>query len=60
MKIFITASIFNIIVWIYLLASWIINAVHFFQCDFEGPWKEEVIKGIGIVIFPLSGITVWF
>ena len=40
--------------------AWIINITKFFACDFDAPYKEEVIHFIGIVIPPGSIITAWF
>lgn len=47
-------------IYIYFIVAWIINLVQFFQCDFAEPYKEEVIKAIGIFLVPIAGITVWF
>ena len=46
--------------WIYLIISWIVNLVKFFNCDFDSPYKDEIIHGIGILLAPLSMITCWF
>jgi hypothetical protein len=40
--------------------AWIINIAKFFACDFDAPYKEEIIHFIGIVIPPASVITSWF
>lgn len=47
-------------IYLYFIVCWIINLIQFFQCDFASPYKEEVIKVIGILIAPLAGITVWY
>lgn len=41
-----------------LLAAigWIMNLVAFCQCDFEAPYKEEAIRGVGIFLPPVG----WF
>jgi len=47
---------------IFLIASipYIWNAATFFNCDFEADYKCEIIHSIGVVVPPLSYITVWF
>lgn len=40
--------------------SWLWNAVEFASCDFESNYKCEVIHGAGLVVPPLSIVTVWF
>lgn len=49
--------ILAIILQLYFLVSYIVNAVQFFMCDFDAPYKEEIIKGVGLL--GLSFITVW-
>ncbi len=48
-----------ILVWGYFGISWVVNLIKLLNCDFEGPWREEIIHGIGL-IGPAAGITVWF
>lgn len=45
---------------IYTGVCWIINLIQFINCDFASPYKDEVIKGIGVFTFWASGVTVWF
>jgi hypothetical protein len=40
--------------------SWIWNAVKLASCDFESDYKCEGIHGVGLVIPPISVVTVWF
>jgi hypothetical protein len=48
------------IVFFLILASpWIINAVKLTDCDFESPYKCEVIHGAGL-FGPLALVAVWF
>jgi len=42
-----------------LLLAWVLNFVKFVNCDFESPYKCEVIHAIGIFT-PGSIVTVWF
>lgn len=39
--------------------SWCVNLYKLTQCDFQKPWKGEIIHTIGVVIPPASIITVW-
>jgi transposase len=43
---------------IYTIISWIVNLYKLTQCDFVGPWKEEVIHIIGLVP-AFSWVTCW-
>lgn len=47
-----------IIIWLYFIVCWIVNLVKLVSCDFEGPWKEEIIHVIGL-IGPCAGVTAW-
>ena len=51
---------FTLLIYAYLIITWVINFIQFLQCDFANPWREEIIKGVGVIFFPLNGITVWF
>ena len=56
---FLGLALLPIIIWLYFIVCWIVNLVKLLNCDFEGPWKEEIIHAIGL-IGPAAGITVWF
>ena len=43
----------------YMLISYIINFVQLTECDFEEPYKCEVIHAVGLLP-PLQAFTVWF
>jgi hypothetical protein len=47
------------LIWGYFVISWVVNLVMLLNCDFNEPWKQEIIHGIGL-IGPAAGITVWF
>ena len=47
-------------VWIIIVISWVNNLIDLFACDFEAPFKDEIIHLIGVFIFPASIITCWF
>lgn len=40
--------------------AWIWNVVKLTSCDFESNYRCEVIHGAGLVVPPLSIVTVWF
>lgn len=52
--------VFYALIVISFLASYITNLVKLFKCDFESPWKDEVIHLLGVLIPPVSYITAWF
>lgn len=48
-----------VILVILFLGSWLVNFVKLTRCDFESPWKCEVVHGIGLFP-PIQVISVWF
>lgn len=42
------------------VTPWIVNAVRLADCDFVANYRCEVVHGVGVVIPPLSYVTVWF
>lgn len=55
-----TASGCAIIIWLIFALCWLTNAVKLVNCDFDAPYKEEIIHTIGLVVPPASIVTVWF
>ena len=53
------AAVFLLIVKIYFIVAFIVNISKLVNCDFEEPWKDEIIHGIGLVIPPAAAVTVW-
>ena len=51
---------FQLAIVIAMIIAWFVNLVQFFMCDFESPFKEEIIHAFGIFMPPISVITVWF
>ena len=43
----------------FMFFSWVYNIIQFFGCDFDPIGKEEILKGLGMFIPPLSMITAW-
>jgi hypothetical protein len=49
-----------IVIWIIFVGGcWIGNVVRLVQCDFEAPYKGEIIHALGLVP-GISLVTVWF
>jgi hypothetical protein len=44
---------------VYTILAWVINLIQFFGCDFDPIGKEEILKGTGMFIPPVSWFTVW-
>ena len=53
-----TTSILVLTFWVIILSSWGCNAYKLTKCDFEKPFKGEVIHAIGLIPI-LSIFTVW-
>jgi hypothetical protein len=45
-----------ILIWLIIIFGWFRNIYKLTQCDFDVPLKTEVIRSVGIVIFPLGTI----
>jgi hypothetical protein len=43
-------------IWLIIIFGWFRNIYKLTQCDFDVPLKTEVIRSIGIVIFPIGAI----
>jgi len=43
---------------IFSVCAFLVNAYKLFQCDFNTPLKCEIVHTIGVVVPPLSMITV--
>jgi hypothetical protein len=52
-------SIFMICLWAYIIIAWLVNAYKFICCDFEAPYKDEIIHAAGFIP-GVSMITCWF
>lgn len=49
-----------VLVAMFVIGGWVWNAVKLTSCDFESNYKCEFIHGAGLVVPPLSIVTVWF
>lgn len=54
------AGCLPVIIWAYFVIAWVVNLIKFINCDFEAPYKEEIIHAIGVFSGFGAGITVWF
>lgn len=45
-----------ILIWLVIIFGWFRNVYKLTQCDFDVPLKTEVIRSVGIVVFPLGAI----
>jgi hypothetical protein len=43
----------------FILTAWIVNIVKLVNCDFDAPYKQEIIHAIGLIP-GVSIITCWF
>lgn len=57
---FILADLWFALVAVLVIGSWAWNAVKLTYCDFEPNYRCEFIHGAGLVVPPLSIVTVWF
>ena len=39
--------------------GWFINVYKLCKCDFESPYRAEVIRGVGTIVFPLGCVAGW-
>lgn len=47
---------------LYVIGAYVVNAIQFATSDFERPYKQEVIKGLGLVppFILMTSVAVWF
>ena len=49
-----------LIYWLVILigcVGWCMNVYKFCKCDFDAPYKAEIIRGVGIAVAPMGAIT---
>ena len=47
----------GILIWLIVIFGWFRNIYKLTQCDFDVPLKTEVIRSVGIVVFPLGAFV---
>lgn len=50
--------LFAITIFITITSTWLVNAYKFVKCDFQSPYKGEIVHAVGIFT-PLCVITAW-
>lgn len=45
------------LIYFLIIFGWARNIYLLAQCNFREPFKTEVIRGVGIVIFPIGVVT---
>jgi hypothetical protein len=45
----ITVVLLMLLLTVFIGISWVVNVVKLVQCDFDNPYKEEVLRGIGLI-----------
>ena len=48
---------FILLIYFLIIFGWARNIYLLAQCNFTQPFKTEVIRGVGIVIFPIGVVT---
>jgi hypothetical protein len=51
-------GVLMVAIWVFVASCWCINVVKLTECDFEAPYRCEVVHLIGLV-GPASIVTVW-
>ena len=50
------------LIWLIIIVAigigWVKNIVKFTQCDFEAPYKAEILHGVGIIP-PIGAVMGW-
>lgn len=52
-------AIFVFLFYAYFIVCWFVNLIKLISCDFDAPYEDEIIHGIGLFTFLGSGITAW-
>lgn len=58
MKTSITLGLIWLLFILYNIVTWIINLIKFIGCDFDAPYKEEILHGLGLFT-PIYWVTAW-
>lgn len=51
--------IFYLAVAVYTVIAWIVNLIKFVNLDFQEPWRDEIIHGLGVILPVASWVTAW-
>lgn len=47
-----------LVFYVYIFIAYCVNVYQLIQCDFEKPYKEEVVRALGLFT-PTCWVTVW-
>lgn len=47
------------LVWFLILSGWVVNIVKLCRCDFEAPYKTEIVRGVSALIPIVGTFTGW-
>ena len=53
------AALLSVAFPIFMIVAWIVNIVKLVNCDFDAPYKQEIIHAIGLIP-GVSIVTCWF
>lgn len=57
-RIFTFSGLFFGLIFAVIATSWCVNLYKLTQCDFQAPWKGEIIHAVGLI--PIAApVTVW-
>ena len=49
-----------LLIYLTFVMTWVINLIKLINCDFDAPYKEEIVYSIGLFLPPTSIVTAWF
>lgn len=49
-----------LLIWILSTLGWLINIAQFCRCDFDAPYKAEIIRGVGVIVAPVGSVVGYF
>jgi hypothetical protein len=52
-------DIVSVALFVFMVGGWGLNIYKLFSCDFEAPYKTEIVRGISLFAFPIASITGW-
>ena len=48
------SSFIGVIICAIIVSLWFVNMAKFIQLDFEEPYKAEIIRGVGVPVWPMG------
>lgn len=56
LSLFLSNLLIGAIIVVIIGIGWIANIYKLTKCDFKEPYKSEVLRGVGIVVFPAGAL----